>query len=132
MPRFLCEHALKKQNDWSCYAGSTRPPAGVDAQYMALSGFFVVFKYFGLRGENATIGELSKAADSHCAESFSSIQSARPEESFPETYCFRARLVEELVNMLGLHPTQMSVEGGSVSWTLGSALLHVTRILQGE
>ena len=52
------------------------------------AGFFVVYRFFGLRA-SAKLGELEAAGRAHCASDWASLLRARGGETHMDHYCFR-------------------------------------------
>ncbi|XP_044506036.1 probable apyrase 7 isoform X2 [Mangifera indica] len=93
-------------------------------QFYAISGFFVVYRFFNLTSESA-LDDLLERGREFCEKSWKLARSSVPPQPFIEQYCFRSPYVVSLLRE-GLHITdnQIIVGSGSITWTLGVALLE--------
>ncbi|EFN50868.1 hypothetical protein CHLNCDRAFT_141807 [Chlorella variabilis] len=66
-----------------------RSPSSAGHRFVALTGFFVVYKFFRLT-HNASAAALEEAGQQFCAKSWAQAQQDRPGELMLENYCFRA------------------------------------------
>ncbi|TVU19777.1 hypothetical protein EJB05_35948, partial [Eragrostis curvula] len=84
-------------------------------QFYAMSGFFVVFKFFNLTAD-ATLIDILKRGQEFCKKTWKIAKSSVPPQPFIEQYCFRAPYIASLLR-----------EG--ITWTLGVALLEADQAL---
>lgn len=106
-----------------CALGKHQPiPHG---EFYALSGFFVVYKFFGLQPD-AGFAELLNQGKAFCEKPWKKALNSVVPQPLVEHYCFRAPYVVELLqNGLHLKDDQVTVGSGDMTWTLGAALLEV-------
>lgn len=92
--------------------------------FYAMSGFFVVYKFFNLSAE-ATLDDVLKLGRSFCDESWENAKNSVAPQPFIEQYCFRAPYIVSLIRD-GLHipDSEVLIGSGSITWTLGVALLE--------
>ncbi|KGN53472.1 probable apyrase 7 [Cucumis sativus] len=97
------------------------PPYG---NFYAISGFFVVFRFFNLTSE-ATLDDVLERGHKFCEKPWDDAQASVPPQPFIEQYCFRAPYIVSLLRE-GLHITdkQITIGSGSTTWTLGVSLLE--------
>ena len=69
-----------------CALGAPQPPTR--GRFHALTGFFVVWHFFGL-APGAGLGALEAAGRRHCAADWAALQAARGGETHMDQYCFR-------------------------------------------
>lgn len=113
-------------NKSSCALGRHQPePRG---KFYALSGFFVVYKFFGL-SPDCSLKELLQKARKYCVLNWEDARSSVEPQTSIEQYCFRAPYVVALLRT-GLHLTdeQIIVDSGGFAWTLGAALLEAAAL----
>ncbi|XP_039012614.1 probable apyrase 7 isoform X1 [Hibiscus syriacus] len=93
-------------------------------QFYALSGFFVVFRFFNLSPEAALDDVLEKGRE-FCEKTWEVARNSVAPQPFIEQYCFRAPYIVSLLRE-GLHisDSQLVVGSGSITWTMGVALLE--------
>ncbi|MCO5613303.1 hypothetical protein L7F22_067579 [Adiantum nelumboides] len=105
-----------------CALGKHQPiPHG---EFYALSGFFVVYKFFGLQ-QDAGFAELLDQGKAFCEKPWKKALNSVVPQPLVEHYCFRAPYVVELLqNGLHLKEDQITVGSGDMTWTLGAALLE--------
>ncbi|KAF5725795.1 putative adenosine diphosphatase [Tripterygium wilfordii] len=98
-------------------------------QFYAMSGFFVVYRFFNLTSEAALDDVLEKGRD-FCEKTWEFAKNSVAPQPFIEQYCFRAPYIVLLLRE-GLHITddQIIIGSGSITWTLGVALLEAGRVL---
>jgi hypothetical protein len=89
-----------------------------------MSGFFVVYRFFNLTSEAALDDVLEKGRE-FCEKNWEIAKNSVPPQPFIEQYCFRAPYIVLLLRE-GLHITenQIIIGSGSITWTLGVALLE--------
>ncbi|KAH7282347.1 hypothetical protein KP509_35G026300 [Ceratopteris richardii] len=105
-----------------CALGRHQPtPHG---EFYALSGFFVVYKFFGLQS-TAGFAELLEQGKAFCEKPWKKALNSVVPQPLVEHYCFRAPYVVELLqNGLHLNEDQVIVGSGDITWTLGAALME--------
>ncbi|XP_022716722.1 probable apyrase 7 isoform X2 [Durio zibethinus] len=93
-------------------------------QFYAMSGFFVVYRFFNLSSDAALDDVLEKGRD-FCEKTWEVAKNSVAPQPFIEQYCFRAPYIVSLLRE-GLHITdsQLAVGSGSITWTMGVALLE--------
>ncbi|KAE8703449.1 putative apyrase 7 [Hibiscus syriacus] len=93
-------------------------------QFYALSGFFVVYRFFSLSPEAALDDVLEKGRE-FCEKTWEVARNSVAPQPFIEQYCFRAPYIVSLLRE-GLHISdkQLVVGSGSITWTMGVALLE--------
>ncbi|CAL1373857.1 unnamed protein product [Linum trigynum] len=96
-------------------------------QFYAMSGFFVVYRFFNLSAE-ASLDDVLEKGREFCERNWKDAKSNVPPQPFIEQYCFRGPYVVSLLRE-GLHITdsQIVIGSGSITWTLGVALLEAGR-----
>ncbi|CAN0840433.1 Probable apyrase 7 [Linum grandiflorum] len=101
-------------------AGLPRP----SGQFYAMSGFFVVYRFFNLSAE-ASLDDVLEKGREFCERNWKAAKRSVPPQPFIEQYCFRAPYIVSLLRE-GLHikDNQMVIGSGSITWTLGVALLE--------
>ncbi|XP_022979183.1 probable apyrase 7 isoform X1 [Cucurbita maxima] len=97
------------------------PPYG---NFYAISGFFVVFRFFNLTSE-AALDDVLEKGHKFCEKPWEVARASVAPQPFIEQYCFRAPYVVSLLRE-GLHITdkQIIIGSGSTTWTLGVSLLE--------
>ncbi|WOL05380.1 hypothetical protein Cni_G14108 [Canna indica] len=100
--------------------------------FYAMSGFFVVFRFFNLSPE-ASLEDVLKIGQEFCAKTWEIAKRSVAPQPFIEQYCFRAPYVASLLRD-GLHikDNQVIIGSGSITWTLGVALLEAGRALSNK
>ena len=95
-------------------------------KFYAMSGFFVVYKFFSLTPDSSLKNLLAKGKK-FCETTWEVAKSSVPAQPFIDQYCFRAPYIVSLLRD-GLHidDNQVSIGSGSITWTLGVALLGAT------
>ncbi|KAL8162641.1 hypothetical protein V2J09_014130 [Rumex salicifolius] len=93
-------------------------------QFYAMSGFFVVYRFFNLTSE-ASLDDVLQKGHEFCDKLWEVAFKSVPPQPFIEQYCFRAPYVVSLLRE-GLHITdkQITIGSGSITWTLGVALFE--------
>ncbi|XP_062231616.1 probable apyrase 7 [Phragmites australis] len=98
-------------------------------QFYAMSGFFVVFKFFNLTAD-ATLVDVLKRGQEFCEKTWKVAKSSVPPQPFIEQYCFRAPYIASLLREgLQIKDNQVIIGSGSITWTLGVALLEAGQVL---
>ncbi|MED6151353.1 hypothetical protein PIB30_081711 [Stylosanthes scabra] len=92
--------------------------------FYVISGFYVVYRFFNLSSE-ATLDDVVENGRDFCGKKWEVAKKSVAPQPFIEQYCFRAPYIASLLRE-GLHITddQISVGSGSITWTLGVALLE--------
>lgn len=93
-------------------------------QFYAMSGFFVVYRFFNLTPDAALDDVLEKGRE-FCETTWDLAKKSVAPQPFIEQYCFRSPYIVTLLRE-GLHITDSNViiGSGSITWTLGVALLE--------
>ncbi|KAB1215614.1 putative apyrase 7 [Morella rubra] len=93
-------------------------------QFYGMSGFFVVYRFFNLSSE-ATLDDVLEKGHEFCEKTWDVARNSVAPQPFIEQYCFRAPYIVLLLRE-GLHITdsQIIIGSGSITWTLGVALLE--------
>ncbi|KAF4385328.1 hypothetical protein G4B88_026611 [Cannabis sativa] len=105
-----------------CALGDGFPrPSG---QFYALSGFYVVYRFFNLSSDAALDNVLEKGRE-FCERTWETAKNSVAPQPFIEQYCFRAPYIVSLLRE-GLHikDSKITIGSGSITWTLGVALLE--------
>jgi len=92
--------------------------------FYVISGFFVVYRFFNLSAE-ATLEDVLEKGREFCEKRWNVAKKSVAPQPFIEQYCFRAPYIASLLRE-GLHITDKSITvgSGSITWTLGVALLE--------
>ncbi|KAK7360424.1 hypothetical protein VNO77_02417 [Canavalia gladiata] len=92
--------------------------------FYVISGFFVVYRFFNLTSE-ATLDDVLEKGRDFCEKRWAVAKKSVAPQPFIEQYCFRAPYIASLLRE-GLHITDkhITVGSGSITWTLGVALLQ--------
>lgn len=92
--------------------------------FYVISGFFVVYRFFNLTSE-ATLDDILEKGREFCEKRWEVAKKSVAPQPFIEQYCFRAPYITSLLRE-GLHITDshITVGSGSITWTLGVALLE--------
>ncbi|AES95420.1 putative apyrase [Medicago truncatula] len=92
--------------------------------FYVISGFYVVYRFFNLSSD-ATLDDVLKKGEDFCEKRWDVAKKSVAPQPFIEQYCFRAPYIASLLRE-GLHinDNQISVGSGSITWTLGVALLE--------
>ncbi|MFS7949815.1 putative apyrase [Helianthus anomalus] len=98
-------------------------------QFYAMSGFYVVYRFFNLSSDAALDDVLEKGRE-FCEKTWDSAKASVPPQPFIEQYCFRAPYIVLLLRE-GLHITdrQMTIGSGGITWTTGVALLEAGKAI---
>ena len=93
-------------------------------QFYAMSGFFVVYRFFNLTSE-ATLDDVLEKGHQFCDKTWEVAYNSVPPQPFIEQYCFRAPYIVLLLRE-GLHITdrQIIIGSGGTTWTQGVALVE--------
>ncbi|KAI4367979.1 hypothetical protein MLD38_016599 [Melastoma candidum] len=92
--------------------------------FYAMSGFFVVYRFFNLTSD-ATLDDVLEKGRAFCEKTWEAAKKSVAPQPFIEQYCFRAPYITLLLRE-GLHITekQITIGSGGITWTLGVALLE--------
>ena len=93
------------------------------SEYVGLSGFYVVYSFFGL-DLAAETDRLAAAGKSFCERPWGDVQADRDGVMSLEAYCFRSFYVTRLLGQLGVGTRFRAAE--IEGWALGAALLAAT------
>ncbi|KAH9613312.1 hypothetical protein KSS87_016098 [Heliosperma pusillum] len=93
-------------------------------QFYAMSGFFVVYRFFNLTAK-ATLDDILENGRQFCGKTWEVAFKSVPSQPFIEQYCFRAPYIVSLLRE-GLHITdgQIAVGSGGTTWAQGVALVE--------
>ncbi|CAN6443795.1 unnamed protein product [Victoria cruziana] len=98
-------------------------------QFFAMSGFYVVFKFFNLSSE-ASLDDVLLKGREFCEKSWGDAKDSVPPQPFIEQYCFRAPYIVSLLrNGLHIDDEKVVIGSGSITWTLGVALAEAGALL---
>ncbi|KAL6207642.1 hypothetical protein ACLB2K_018599 [Fragaria x ananassa] len=97
--------------------------------FYAISGFFVVYRFFNLTSESSLDDVLEKGR-LFCERTWEVAKKSVAPQPFIEQYCFRAPYIAFLLRE-GLHiiDNQITIGSGSITWTQGVALLEAGKTL---
>jgi len=90
------------------------------SEYVGLSGFYVVFSFFGL-DLAAEPDQLATAGEAFCKRPWRDVQADREGVMSLEAYCFRSFYITHLLGQLGVGSRFRAAE--IEGWALGAALL---------
>ncbi|XP_078445389.1 GDA1/CD39 nucleoside phosphatase family protein [Wolffia australiana] len=97
-------------------------------KFHAMSGFYVVYNFFGLRSD-ASFGKLLEKGKSFCEKKWEVAKNSVAPQPFIDQYCFRAPYVVSLLrDGLQIDDNRISIGSGSITWTLGVALLGASKV----
>lgn len=98
-------------------------------RFYAVSGFFVVYRFFNLTAD-AALDDVLERGREFCEKTWEIAKNSVSPQPFIEQYCFRAPYIVSLLRE-GLHITdnQIIIGSGSITWTLGVALLEAGKLL---
>ncbi|CAI9774919.1 unnamed protein product [Fraxinus pennsylvanica] len=93
-------------------------------QFYAMSGFYVVYRFFNLTPD-AELDDILEKGQQFCEKTWDVAKKSVAPQPFIEQYCFRAPYIVLLLRE-GLHITdrEVIIGSGSITWTLGVALLE--------
>lgn len=100
--------------------GFARP----SGQFYAMSGFYVIYRFFNLTAD-ATLDDVLEKGRGFCESTWEVAKNSVAPQPYIEQYCFRAPYIVSLLRQ-GLHITEdkVVIGSGSITWTLGVALLE--------
>ncbi|CAH8345801.1 unnamed protein product [Eruca vesicaria subsp. sativa] len=98
-------------------------------QFYAVSGFFVVYRFFNLSAE-ASLDDVLEKGREFCEKAWQVARTSVRPQPFIEQYCFRAPYIVSLLRE-GLYITdkQIIIGSGGITWTLGVAILEAGKAL---
>ncbi|KAI5353566.1 hypothetical protein L3X38_006460 [Prunus dulcis] len=98
-------------------------------KFFAISGFFVVYRFFNLTSE-ASLDDVLEKGREFCERTWEVAKNSVAPQPFIEQYCFRAPYIVYLLRE-GLHITDnhVIIGSGRITWTLGVALLEAGKAL---
>lgn len=101
-------------------------------QFYAMSGFYVVYRFFNLTPDAALDDVLEKGRE-FCEKAWDTAKNSVAPQPFIEQYCFRAPYVVLLLRE-GLHITdgRVTIGSGGITWTTGVALLEAGNALSAR
>ncbi|KAL5992948.1 hypothetical protein ACLOJK_013868 [Asimina triloba] len=103
-----------------CALGENLPPP--HGHFYAMSGFFVVFKFFNLTSD-ASLHNVLQKGEEFCGTTWEIAKNSVAPQPFIEQYCFRAPYIVSLLrDGLNIVDDQVVIGSGSITWTLGVAL----------
>ncbi|KAJ1690629.1 hypothetical protein LUZ63_014784 [Rhynchospora breviuscula] len=103
-----------------------------NGHFYAISGFYVVFKFFNLTPD-ATFTEVLEKGRDFCAKPWDVAKASVVPQPFIEQYCFRAPYITSLLREgLQIEDSQVVIGSGSVTWTLGVAILEAGQALSSR
>ncbi|CAM6102980.1 unnamed protein product [Calypogeia fissa] len=113
-----------------CALGKYQPqPQG---HFLALAGFFVVFKFFGLTSTNS-LDDLLLKGQQFCELEWEQARQSVVSQPSIDRYCFRAPYVAALLRHgLHLRDEQVAIGSGDFAWTLGAALNEAGALLPAK
>ena len=113
-------HTDKCSSPSGCALGKYQPSP--EGNFYGLAGFFVVYKFFGLKGD-ASLGKLLKKGQKFCELNWKDAQAKVVPQPSIDQYCFRAPYIAALLRQgLHLRDDQVTIGSGDFAWTLGAAL----------
>ncbi|KAJ9553531.1 hypothetical protein OSB04_017576 [Centaurea solstitialis] len=98
-------------------------------QFYAMSGFYVVYRFFNLSAD-APLDDVLEKGRQFCEKTWDVAKNSVPPQPFIEQYCFRAPYVVLLLRK-GLHikDSQVNIGSGGITWTTGVALLEAGKVV---
>ncbi|CAH9101532.1 unnamed protein product [Cuscuta epithymum] len=107
-------------SEWS--SEWSRPhPSG---QFYAMSGFYVVYRFFNLTSD-ATLDVVLQKGKKFCKKKWDVAKKSVAPQPFIEQYCFRAPYIAFLLREgLKVKDGNIIIDSGRTTWTLGVALLE--------
>ncbi|KAM7494763.1 hypothetical protein LguiB_029372 [Lonicera macranthoides] len=101
-------------------------------QFHGMSGFYVVYRFFNLTSDAALDDVLEKGQE-FCEKKWDIAKNSVAPQPFIEQYCFRAPYIVYLLRE-GLHITDSNliIGSGSITWTLGVALLEAGKTFSSK
>ncbi|RAL54922.1 hypothetical protein DM860_013618 [Cuscuta australis] len=103
------------------FEGRRPHPSG---QFYAMSGFFVVYRFFNLTSD-ATLDVVLQKGKKFCKKNWASAKKSVAPQPFIEQYCFRAPYIAFLLREgLNVRDGNISIDSGRTTWALGVALFE--------
>jgi hypothetical protein len=101
-------------------------------QFYGMSGFYVVYKFFNLSSD-AALDDVLEKGEEFCGKNWGLAKTSVAPQPFIEQYCFRAPYAVFLLRE-GLHiaDSQVIIGSGSITWTLGVALLEAGKAFSSK
>lgn len=130
----LLAHVAVNMSEWSkntpatdCKINPCALPDNVPHPYghfYGMSGFYVVYRFFNLTSDSKLDDVLERGRE-FCEKTWNVAKNSVAPQPFIEQYCFRAPYIVFLLRE-GLHITDshVTIGSGSITWTLGVALLE--------
>lgn len=130
----LLAHVAVNMSEWSrhspaidCKMNPCALPDNVprpNGHFYGMSGFYVVYRFFKLTSDS-TLDDVLEKGQEFCEKTWNVAKNSVAPQPFIEQYCFRAPYIVFLLRE-GLHITDSNVTigSGSITWTLGVALLE--------
>ncbi|BDA48267.1 probable ectonucleoside triphosphate diphosphohydrolase 5 at N-terminal half [Coccomyxa sp. Obi] len=109
-----------------CVLGAAQPQSS--SNFFALTGFFVVFHFFGLPAD-AGLSDLERVGREHCGLDWEHLKRSRGAEMHVDKYCFRVPYIISLLRKgLAISEDRIRIGNGKEGWTLGAALAEGGRV----
>ncbi|GLI68899.1 hypothetical protein VaNZ11_013447 [Volvox africanus] len=113
-------------NGRHCVLGSAQPE--LKGPFVALAGFYVVWTFFGLRGDEGPEAVL-QAAHAHCSRPWGDVEARMGHHINVEKYCLWGPYVAHLLTAgLGLAADEFTIGTGDVGWPIGAALAEALQL----
>ncbi|GAB4819746.1 hypothetical protein N2152v2_006792 [Parachlorella kessleri] len=110
----------------SCALGAAQPHT--KAAFTALTGFYVVYHFFGLHSKEDR-ERFPEVVRDFCGKPWQQVERERADEIHVDRYCFRAPFITALLGEgLRVPPDRVLLGSPSVAWTLGAALAEGSRL----
>lgn len=130
----LLAHVAVNMSEWSintpaldCKMNPCALPDNIprpNGHFYGMSGFYVVYRFFELTSDS-TLDDVLEKGQEFCKKTWNVAKNSVAPQPSIEQYCFRAPYIVFLLRE-GLHITDSNVTigSGSITWTLGVALLE--------
>ncbi|GIL43178.1 hypothetical protein Vafri_991 [Volvox africanus] len=113
-------------NGRHCVLGSAQPE--LKGPFVALAGFYVVWTFFGLRGNESPEAVL-RAAHAYCSRPWGDVESRMGHHINVEKYCLWGPYVAHLLTAgLSLAADEFTIGSGDVGWPIGAALAEALQL----
>ncbi|GIL99281.1 hypothetical protein Vretimale_4439, partial [Volvox reticuliferus] len=113
-------------NGRHCVLGSAQPE--LKGPFVALAGFYVVWTFFGLGGDESPEAVL-QAANAHCSRPWGDVEAHLGHHINVEKYCLWGPYVAHLLTAgLGLAADGFTIGSGDVGWPIGAALAETLQL----
>ncbi|KAL4574997.1 hypothetical protein LXL04_021837 [Taraxacum kok-saghyz] len=97
--------------------------------FYAMSGFYVVYRFFNLTPDVPLDDVLQKGRE-FCEKQWEVAKSSVPAQPFIEQYCFRSPYIVSLLREgFGVRDSQVKIGSGGITWTTGVALLEAGKVI---